>query len=164
MKDIAVSSDVTLQQVTEFLWKEADLLDARDYDAWLALWAEGGHYVIPIEKDGDDFANMLNIAYDDGTMREMRVRRFQQGFSISSAPPADSVRTLSRFVIDAVEGDTVTVRAAQHVIEDKFGRQRMFAANVSWVLKITDEGLMIRDKVVRLLNSDGMLTSISYLF
>ncbi|MAC82490.1 MAG: aromatic-ring-hydroxylating dioxygenase subunit beta [Rhodobacteraceae bacterium] len=164
MKDLPVNTDVTLQAVTEFLWKEADLLDARDYDTWLALWSEGGHYVIPVEKEGDDFANMLNIAYDDSTMRVMRVRRFQQGFSISSAPPADSVRTLSRFVIDAVDGDTVKVRAAQHVIEDKFGRQRMFAANVSWVLKVTDEGFMIRDKVVRLLNSDGMLTSISYLF
>lgn len=164
MKDIAVASDVTLQDVSEFLWKEADLLDMRDYDAWLALWTGDGHYVIPIEKDGDDFANHLNIAYDDATMREMRVKRFQAGFSISSAPAADSVRTVSRFVIDQQDGDTVKVRAAQHVIEDKFGRQRMFAANVSWVLKVTDDGLMIRDKVIRLLNSDGMLTSISYLF
>lgn len=164
MKDIAVNSDVTLQQIAEFLWQEADLLDRRDYDPWLALWAEGGHYVIPIDKEGDDFANQLNIAFDDAEMRKMRVRRFQAGFSISSAPPADSVRTLSRFVIEGREGDTITVRAAQHVIEDKFGRQRMFAANVRWVLKTTEAGLMIRDKVIRLLNSDGMLTSISYLF
>ena len=74
------------------------------------------------------------------------------------------MRTLSRFVIEGAEGDTVTVRAAQHVIEDKFGRQRMFAANVTWKLKVTEDGFMIRDKVIRLLNSDGVLTSISYLF
>jgi 3-phenylpropionate/cinnamic acid dioxygenase small subunit len=163
MKDM-VATDVTLEEITAFVWKEADLLDARDYDAWLGLWAEGGHYVIPVEKGVTDFANSLNIAYDDKLMRKMRVERFQAGFSISSAPPADSVRTVSRIVIDGVEGDRIKVRAAQHVIEDKFGRQRMFAANVEWVLVASDEGLKIRDKVIRLLNSDGMLTSISYLF
>lgn len=163
MKDL-VATDVNLQDVVAFLWKEADLLDMREYDEWLGLWAEGGHYVIPVEKEGDDFANYLNIAYDDAKMRKMRVERFQAGFSISSAPPADSVRTLSRFVITGTEGDIVSVRAAQHVVEDKFGRQRMFAANVTWNLKVTPEGFLIRDKVIRLLNSDGMLTSISYLF
>ena len=163
MKDMA-ATDVKLQDIAEFLWMEADLLDRRDYDTWLDLWTEEGFYVIPVDKEGDDFANRLNIAYDDAKMRKMRVERFQAGFSISSAPPADSVRTLSRFVIEGAEGDTVTVRAAQHVIEDKFGRQRMFAANVSWKLKVTEDGFMIRDKVIRLLNSDGVLTSISYLF
>ncbi|GAA4217514.1 3-phenylpropionate/cinnamic acid dioxygenase small subunit [Sagittula marina] len=163
MKDM-VATEVTLEEVTAFLWAEADLLDARDYDAWLALWTDDGHYVIPIEKNATDFANTLNIAYDDKAMRKMRVERFQAGFSISSAPPADSVRTVSRIVIDKVEGEVITVRAAQHVIEDKFGRQRAFAANVEWALVVTENGLMIRDKVVRLLNSDGTLTSISYLF
>jgi 3-phenylpropionate/cinnamic acid dioxygenase small subunit len=164
MKDIAVTSEVSLQAVVEYLWAEADMLDRRDYDAWLALWAEGGFYTIPVDKEGDDFANMLNIAYDDAAMRKMRVERFQAGFSISSAPPADSVRTLSRFVMDAPEDGLIKVRAAQHVIEDKFGRQRMFAANVEWVLVVSEDGFQIKDKTIRLLNSDGMLTSISYLF
>ncbi|MEC7760628.1 MAG: aromatic-ring-hydroxylating dioxygenase subunit beta [Pseudomonadota bacterium] len=162
MKD-AVMTSVTTAEVAEFLWYEADLLDTKGYDEWLGLWAEGGHYVIPVDKTGDDFANMLNIAYDDAEMRKMRVDRLQAGFSISAAPPAESVRTLSRFRITQADETGLTVTAAQHVIEDKFGRQRMFAMNVTWVLDTTD-GFKIRDKVIRLLNSDGMLTSISYLF
>jgi 3-phenylpropionate/cinnamic acid dioxygenase small subunit len=163
MKDL-IMQDVTVQQVAEFLWAEADMLDRKEYETWLKLWTGAGHYVIPVEKTGDDFANMLNIAYDDAIMREARVKRLQGGFSISAAPPAESVRTVSRIVIDSVDGDTLTVRAAQHIVEDKFGRQRQFAMNVTWVLVATEDGLMIRDKVIRLLNSDGMLTSISYLF
>lgn len=152
-----------LQRVTQFIWGEADLLDRKDYDAWLTLWTQDGHYILPIG-DIEDYQNVLNLAYDNAAMRRMRIDRFKAGFSISSAPPAQTVRTLSRFVISAEDDREVQVRCAQHLVEDKFGRQRLFAANVTYVLARAGEGFLIRDKIVRLLNSDGILTSISYLF
>lgn len=163
MKDLATTG-LTLDAVVEFLWAEADILDRQDYDAWLPLWTGEGHYVIPIKPDTDDFANELNIVYDDAGMRKARAARLQGGFSISAAPPAQTVRTLSRFVITKADEGGVTVRSALHVIEDKFGRQRMFAANVTHELTLVDGEIRIVNKVVRLLNSDGTLTSISYLF
>jgi hypothetical protein len=56
------------------------------------------------------------------------------------------------------------VRCAEHVIEDKFGRQRVWAADLTYTLLVTENGFKIHDKVARLLNSDGMLNSFSYLF
>mgnify|MGYP006145356199 CR=1 FL=1 len=158
-----IDSRALLAQVTEFLWAEADLLDRKDYDVWLDLWQGTGFYTLPIG-DTEDFANALNLCHDDATMRRDRIVRFQQGFSISSAPPAQTVRTVSRIVIEKVEGDVITVRSAEHVVEDKFGRQRLWAANMTHTLIATDGGFRIRNKVVRLLNSDGMLNSFSYLF
>lgn len=152
-----------LHKVSAFLWAEAALLDGKDYDAWLALWIPEGFYTLPIG-EGDDFDNQLNLCHDNDRMRRDRIQRFQQGFSISSAPPARTVRTVSRFVIESVEGETVTVSSAEQVVEDKFGRQRIWAANVRHVLVASGEGFKIRNKVVRLLNSDGMLNSFSYLF
>ncbi|MDZ7910127.1 MAG: aromatic-ring-hydroxylating dioxygenase subunit beta [Gemmobacter sp.] len=158
-----IDSRALLAQVTEFLWAEADLLDRKDYDVWLDLWQGNGFYTLPIG-DTEDFANALNLCHDDAKMRRDRIVRFQQGFSISSAPPAQTVRTVSRIVIEKAEGDVITVRSAEHVVEDKFGRQRLWAANMTHVLITTDGGFRIRNKVVRLLNSDGMLNSFSYLF
>lgn len=152
-----------LQKVSAFLWQEAALLDGKDYDAWLALWLKEGFYTLPIG-EGEDFDNQLNLCHDNDRMRRDRIQRFKQGFSISSAPPAQTVRTVSRFVIDSVEGDTITVSSAEHVVEDKFGRQRVWAADVKHTLVASGEGFKIRAKVVRLLNSDGMLNSFSYLF
>ncbi|WP_121063818.1 aromatic-ring-hydroxylating dioxygenase subunit beta [Chachezhania antarctica] len=163
MKDLAVT-DLTLDAAIRFLWEEADILDRQDYQAWLPLWAEGGMYVIPIKPDTDDFANNLNLIYDDAKMRKARVDRLQAGFSISAAPPAQSVRTVSRFVVTDQGENSLTVRSALHVIEDKFGRQRAFAANVTHELMLVDGEIRIASKVVRLLNSDGVLTSVSYLF
>ncbi|MFN4154353.1 MAG: aromatic-ring-hydroxylating dioxygenase subunit beta [Paracoccaceae bacterium] len=158
-----IDSKALLAQVTEFLWAEADMLDAKDYDRWLDLWQPEGFYTLPIG-DTTDFANALNLCHDNDKMRRDRIERFKQGFSISSAPPAQTVRTVSRIVIDKSEGDVITLCSAEHLIEDKFGRQRVWAANMTHTLVTTDTGFMIRAKVVRLLNSDGMLNSFSYLF
>ena len=158
-----IDTNALLADVTRFLWAEADLLDARAYDDWLELWTEDGLYILPIG-EGEDYANQLNLCYDNAKMRRDRIARFQQGFSISSAQPAVTVRTVSRIVIERAEGDLVTVRAAEHLIEDKFGRQRVWAGNLFYELKATDAGLRIQRKVVRLLNSDGVLNSFSYLF
>lgn len=158
-----IETNSLLADVTAFLWHEADLLDRAEYQEWLALWDPDGLYIMPIS-EGEDHANQLNLCYDNDKMRRMRIDRFERGFSISSAPPAVTVRTISRIVIDSVEGDTITVRAAEHVVEDKFGRQRIWAGNASYTLTRQDDGFKLKQKVVRLLNSDGMLNSFSYLF
>lgn len=163
MFDTSTSSTNLLTEVTAFLWKEADILDRKAYDAWLELWLTEGLYILPMG-DGEDYENQLNLCYDDDKMRRMRIDRFNRGFSISSAPAADTVRTVSRIVIDSVDGEAIKVRAAQHVIEDKFGRQRIWAADVFFTLKKTEDGFLIERKIAKLLNSGGMLNSFSYLF
>lgn len=152
-----------LQRVAEFIWAEADLLDQKDYDSWLNLWTNDGHYILPISET-EDYENTLNLAYDDAAMRRMRTDRFKAGFSISSAPAAETVRTMSRFVVVSATDHEVKVRCATHLIESKFGRQRSFAANTLYVLAPQAQGFLIRDKIVRLLNADGILTALSYLF
>ncbi|THH34438.1 aromatic-ring-hydroxylating dioxygenase subunit beta [Aliishimia ponticola] len=152
-----------LADVTEFLWLEADMLDRKAYGDWLDLWLTEGLYILPIG-DGEDYENQLNLCYDDDKMRRNRIDRFNRGFSISSAPAADTVRTVSRIVIDSAEGDLIKLRAAEHLIEDKFGRQRIWAADLQYTLRVTGDGFKIERKIAKLLNSDGMLNSFSYLF
>ena len=158
-----IDARALLQDATAFLWAEADLLDACDYDAWLDLWTDDGLYIMPMG-EGTDYANQLNLCYDNARMRRDRIARFQAGFSISSAPPARTVRTISRIVVQDAAGDVITLRGAEHVIENKFGRQRSWAANVEWTLKTDGDDFRLHRKVAKLLNSDGMLNSFSYLF
>ncbi|CUH65318.1 Anthranilate 1,2-dioxygenase small subunit [Thalassovita gelatinovora] len=158
-----IDTKALLADVTEFLWQEADILDRKDYDAWIDLWLEEGLYILPIG-DGEDYENQLNLCHDNDKMRRMRVDRFKRGFSISSAPAADTVRTVSRIVIESAEGDIIKVRAAEHLIENKFGRQRMWAANLYYTLQKTEDGFKLDRKIAKILNSDGMLNSFSYLF
>jgi 3-phenylpropionate/cinnamic acid dioxygenase small subunit len=162
-RNVAPIRAIELQQAIEFIWREADLLDAQDYPSWLALWSVTGHYVIPIDRDGDDHAAHLNVVYDDHAMREARIQRLRSGLSMSASPSARTVRTVSRFrALDDVEGASV-IRCAQHVVEYKYDRTRILAADVTYRLVHTDSGLILDQKVVRLINSDDALFGIGYL-
>lgn len=157
-------SGITLQEGAEFIWREAEMLDRHDYKPWLALWAPGSHYVIPIDQDEDvDPAGTLNIAYDDAEMREARVRRLRSGFAMSSAPAARTARTVSRFVPLSDDAGVLTVRGVQHIVEYKFERTRILAAEVVYALERTGLGIALVRKEVRLINSDDPLWGIGYL-
>lgn len=161
---VRIDGGISLREAEEFIWLEAETLDKADYEGWLKLWVDGGFYVIPLKPAEMDFEASLNIAYDDAHMRRMRVDRLQGGFAISATPAARTVRLVSRFVPMEFGENFMRVRSAMHLTEDKFGRQRTFVANVEHHLERRDGALFIHDKIVRLINADGVLTSISYLF
>ena len=79
--ELSVDATIGLHEAIEFVWAEADLLDRLDYKPWLQLWTAEGLYIVPTEPGAADYAEVLNIAYDDGEMRRARVKRLLSGFS-----------------------------------------------------------------------------------
>jgi 3-phenylpropionate/cinnamic acid dioxygenase small subunit len=57
----AVRRLLLLAEVTDFLYREADLLDERRYDEWLDLLADDYQYSVPLR---------MNVRYDDVAERE----------------------------------------------------------------------------------------------
>lgn len=57
----AVHRLLLLAEVTEFLYREADLLDERRYEEWLGLLADDYRYSVPLR---------MNVRYNDITQRE----------------------------------------------------------------------------------------------
>jgi 3-phenylpropionate/cinnamic acid dioxygenase small subunit len=159
----AAPQGVSLAEAAAFIWAECELLDRLEYRDWLKLWHPEGQYIIPIDRDGRNPEEALNIAYDDKSMREARVRRLLSGFSMSAAPPARTVRTTSRFVIEECHNHSITVRGAQILVEYKYGRTRMLGADVTYSLVRTETGLKMARKTILLLNSDEELFGIGYL-
>jgi len=154
---------IALADAMAFVWAETERLDRLAYREWLELWDPEGLYVIPIDRDAPDAAEALNIAYDDHEMREARVKRLLSGFSMSSAPPARTVRTTSRFVVEDSDARAITLRCAQMLVEYKYGRTRTLGADVTYELVRSAEGLKMARKTILLLNSDEDLFGIGYL-
>jgi len=157
---------IELQDAVEFIWLEADLLDRQDYSEWLALWTATGHYVIPIDRDSEDYAAQLNIVFDDHAMRAARVQRLKSGLSMCASPSARTVRTASRFRRLGDAHGTTVIRCAQHLVEYKYDRTRILAADVTYHLTRAHGAggaLALENKIVRLVNSDDALFGIGYL-
>lgn len=159
-----VTKGIALADAVEAIWLEADLLDRCDYESWLSMWTATGTYVVPTDITvTEDYGSRLNHAFDDGAMRRMRVDRLVGGHAISSTPAARTVRTVSRFRMLESGADLCVVRCAMHLVEYKFERQRLYAADVTYKLKLEEGILKLEEKVVRLVNAADALGSLSYL-
>jgi 3-phenylpropionate/cinnamic acid dioxygenase small subunit len=150
-------------QAVQFIWREAEILDRKNYHAWLDLWSPKGFYVVPIDPLATDFASTLNYAYDDHAMRALRVQRLSSGYSPSVTDAARTVRTVSRFTMSSDSADTVDVRSAQVVVAYKRGVSTLFAADVEHRIDLSGGEPRIVQKVVRLIDSADALNAIGFL-
>jgi 3-phenylpropionate/cinnamic acid dioxygenase small subunit len=163
MTDLLTGAPITLTDMrvlraVELIWREADLLDRKQYEAWNELYTADGHYIVPIDAETEDFDNTLNMVYDDARMRGMRVTRMIEGYAIAAVDAARTIRTVSRFVPTSVDDDQVVLRSAQVLIAYKRGRHDIWAAEVEHRVRLAAEGPAgdrIVRKVVRLVDSEG---------
>lgn len=156
-------ADTRVLQAIELIWHEAALLDAKDYQAWDALWTDAGRYVIPIDPDTDDFDGSLNMVNDDTRMRRMRIERLTSGYSMSALAAARTVRTVSRFTVEERTEDSITVRSAQILVGFKRDDQQTLAADVTHRIRYTESGPRLDLKVIRLVNSQAAVNASGYL-
>ncbi|WP_411153040.1 aromatic-ring-hydroxylating dioxygenase subunit beta [Streptomyces sp. A30] len=158
-----LSADPRVTRAIELVWQEAELLDRKEYESWQELYTADGYYVIPIDAETEDFANALNMVYDDARMRRMRVARMTEGHAIAAVDAARTVRTVSRFVAAEVSEDAVTLRSAQLLVAYKRGRHDMWAADVTHRVRLSDLGDRIDLKVVRLIDSEETVPAAGFL-
>jgi 3-phenylpropionate/cinnamic acid dioxygenase small subunit len=159
----ALFSQQTFARAIEFIWREAEMLDRRDYRAWLELWDASGFYVVPIDPQATDFAATLNYAYDDQHMRELRVQRMVSGYSASASDAARTVRTVSRFTLTSDAADVVEVKSAQVIVAYKRGVSTIFAADLTHKISFATGEPRLVEKVIRLIDSTEALSAIGFL-
>jgi 3-phenylpropionate/cinnamic acid dioxygenase small subunit len=159
-------TDPRVTRAIELTWREAELLDRGEYAAWNELFTDDGHYVIPIDRDGDDFADRLNLVYDDARMRRLRVNRMTEGHAIAAVDAARTVRTVSRFVPESVSDTEVVLRSAQILVAYKRSRHDLWAADLTHRVRLSPDGAAgdrIALKVVRLVDSDEPVPAAGFL-
>ncbi|MET9381777.1 aromatic-ring-hydroxylating dioxygenase subunit beta [Streptomyces sp. NPDC002928] len=156
-------ADPRVIRAIELVWHEADLLDRKEYDTWQSLYAEDGHYVIPIDPETEDFANTLNMVYDDARMRQMRVTRMTEGYAIAAVDSARTVRTVSRFVVEQVADEKVVLRSSQVLVAYKRGHHDLWAAEVTHTIRLSETGDRIALKVVRLVDGEDAVPAAGFL-
>jgi 3-phenylpropionate/cinnamic acid dioxygenase small subunit len=164
MADVLGFSDPRVLRAIELIWREAALLDAKDYLAWESMYTDDARYVVPIDPDTEDFESSLNMVYDDKRMRRLRVERMLQGYSPSAVAAARTVRVVSRFTVENVDDRTVTLKSAQILTAFKRDKFSTIGAELTHQVSLTADGEdKIALKVARLIDSEDAVGAFGFL-
>ena len=112
------------QDVEEFLYREASLLDEWDLDGWLELLADDGRYLVPSSeaREGDPESTLYIIADDMHRLRG-RVKRLKSREAHAEFPPSRTRRLIANVRVLEDNGAEVTVTANFSVHRFRRGRK-----------------------------------------
>jgi len=160
------SSQVTRQQVEEFLYDEAALLDAWRLDDWLGLLTADAVYRVPSNDRPDaDSRDTLFLIADDINRIRARVTRLKDKSAHAEYPPSRTRRMISNVRITERNGSALKVEANFTV--HRFRRNdgiRAFVGHYRYELRVEGSRLKIasRDAVIDSMELGG-LSSVSFI-
>jgi p-cumate 2,3-dioxygenase subunit beta len=114
---------ITRQQVEDFLYAEADLLDNWRLDEWIALFDQerGGYYMPTTDCPPDaDPGTALFLIADDMAKLRSRVEQLLSGLTWAENPKSRTRHMVSNVRILGAEGDVLRVQANFVVFRMRF--------------------------------------------
>ncbi len=147
------STQVTLQEIQEFIWTEAHLLNSRRFSEWLELFADDAIYWVPERPGQVSGEDEPSLAYDDLALLRTRIARLQHPQVYSQLPPSLAVRVVSNIQIDEVKSESISVRSTFVMVEYRSPEQRVFGGELEHQLRRCESAWRIARKTVRLINA-----------
>jgi p-cumate 2,3-dioxygenase beta subunit len=158
---------VTLRtEVEEFLYREAELLDAWRLDEWLALLSPDAIYEVPPnDRPEASSADTLFIIADDMDRIRARVKRLQSHDAHAESPRSRTRRMIHNVM--AEETGDGAIRATANFVVYRFRRNaatREYVGRYIYRLKRSDAGLRIAARRAVLDSEElGALGSVSFI-
>ncbi|MFI6288397.1 aromatic-ring-hydroxylating dioxygenase subunit beta [Streptomyces sp. NPDC051018] len=149
---------VTRQEVEDFLYAEADILDHWDYDGWLALFEPGARYEIPTTdyRPGWSPHETGSFVDDDWDLLRARVKRLKSRKAHAENPHSRTHRLVSNVRLSANAANAESTESTENTGESfrvaasfvvHRARDGHFDAYVGWydhLLVPTEDGLRFR--------------------
>lgn len=153
----------TLEDVTQFIYREARLQDEHQYDAWESLWTDDGVYWVPANGDDIDPEQKMSILYDNRSRIALRIRQYHTGKRFSQTPQSRLRRLVSN--VEIVSDDSREIHAAANalVFESHTRGDTLWASRNEYTLRREAEGLRMALKKVMLVNNHTALYSMAFL-
>jgi len=159
----AVASVDLVHELTQLLYREAELLDTGRYEEWLALLADDVRYVAPIAQDLDPFAepggtngpaevhHELTYLYESRASVMLRVAKIRTGLQQTEIPPSRTVRLINNVQVEPIAGsDDRAVRSAFLLYRQRRQRQvEILAGHRRDRWMPTPDGWRLREREIR---------------
>lgn len=159
----ALPPSLSIDVLRDFVAHEAALLDARKYEAWLALFATDGRYWLPIDPAATQPSLQLNLIYDEHDRLADRIARLTSGRMHAEQPASRVARVLSGTHVLSAMAHEVLVRSTFLLAARRVGVTRVLAGHVQHRLRVRGSMLSIIEKRVDLIDSEDALEDLSFL-
>jgi len=152
-----------MRAIETLLYTEALFLDQKKFDDWFALFTEDAYYWIPLRPEQSQPDKELSIIYDDVDMMKVRIHWLKHPKNHAQAIPSRTVHYISNVLIGHVneEIQECSVSSALQMAEYRKDKATNYSGSCEHVLRAKNEKLLIVSKRVDLINSEGILNSIS---
>ncbi len=116
--ELAVSDMAERDRFRMLVEREARLLDALDFDEWLAMYTPECIYWVPATPAGGDPRREVAISFDDRRRMEDRIFRLRTGYAWSQAPKSRTVRMISNVEVFSAGGAAVRMVRSNFLISE----------------------------------------------
>lgn len=158
-------SEGLLAAVTQFLYDEAQLLDERRFEEWLALFAPDGYYWMPITASDTQRKQRAALIDDNRPELELRVRRLLQPAAHTELPPPSACRCISNIVIEDHDDGSGNLLVRSKLVMHEYRQRdvggddyRLFCGTVRHGLTSVNDTFRIGFKRVDLFDSEAAQT------
>jgi p-cumate 2,3-dioxygenase beta subunit len=143
-----MTANITRNDVEEFLYREAALLDRWQLEEWLSLFTDDAVYHVPTIGTASDTTpdNTLFYVADDRIRLRERVVRLSKKSAHVEWPRSRTRHMVSNVLIDERTDDELRVSAAFAVHRFKNGATDAYVGSYRYRLAIVDGRLKIREK------------------
>lgn len=144
-------------RICAFLYREARLLDDRQWDEWLTLYAEDVRYWMPSWDDDDQItedplSEISLIYYGDRSGLEDRVFRIKTERSGASTPEPRTAHSVLNVEVLADRSDAIDVRYNFATHNHRYKRDDIFFGTMFVTLRKAGDDFLISDKKIVLKN------------
>lgn len=152
-----------LEDVTQFIYREARLQDEHQYDAWESLWADDGVYWVPANGDDIDPESQMSIIYDNRSRIALRIRQYHTGKRYSQTPQSRLRRLVSNVEVLSDDGREIVAAANALLFESQIRGDILWASRNEYRLRREGCDLRMARKKVMLTNNHDALFSMAFL-
>ena len=146
-----------LREIEQFLYRQVELLDRRQWSDFIELFTADGRYWMPAAPEQTTGEGVPSIFYEDRDLMRVRMKRVTHPHAWSQAADWGTNHLVSNVMIEREDGRTgeVVVRSRFHMMEFRRDATRHFAGSYIHHLRRTRDGWRIRLQRVDMVNGQG---------
>jgi len=142
-----VTGAITRQDVEDFLFQEAALLDEWRLDEWLRLFETDATYEVPTtDRPNEDPHRSQYYVWDDYELLTARVKRLKSKHAHAENPHSRTRRLVTNVRLGETSDSSLQVRAAFLIYKIRDGNVDQFVGRYEHTLVANGEGLKFRKR------------------